>query len=66
MLFSLPVGKIFGIWEPREQILKRTPYGKFLQKISFLGVIVSKKKMFKVKSMPDAYVYVDAFAYQRP
>jgi hypothetical protein len=42
--FSLPVRKIFGISEPREQMLKRTPQGTFQQKISFLGDIVSKKK----------------------
>jgi hypothetical protein len=58
--FSLPVWKIFGISEPREQILKRTPHGTFLQKISFLGVVVSGKKMFEEKLTPDAY------AYERP
>jgi hypothetical protein len=42
--FSLPVRKIFRISELREQILKRTPKGIFLQKISFLGVIVSVGK----------------------
>jgi hypothetical protein len=41
--FSLPVRKIFGISEPHEQILKRPTQSKFLQKISFLGVIVSEK-----------------------
>jgi hypothetical protein len=54
--FSPPVWKIFGISEPREQILKRTPHGTFLQKISFLGVIVSEK-MFEEKLTPDVYVY---------
>jgi hypothetical protein len=47
--FSLPDQKIFRISEPREQILKRTPQGTFLQKISYLGVIVFEKKMFKEK-----------------
>jgi hypothetical protein len=42
--FSLPVWKLFGISEPREQIIKRTPQGTFLQKISFLGIIVCEKK----------------------
>jgi hypothetical protein len=51
--FSLPVRKIFGISEPREQILERTPQGTFLQKISFLGVIDSEKKMFKEKLTLD-------------
>jgi hypothetical protein len=55
LLFSLPVRKIFGILEPCEQILKRTPQGIFLQKISFLGVIVSEKKIFKEKLTLDAY-----------
>jgi hypothetical protein len=41
--FSLPVQKIFGISEPYEQILERTTQGIFLQKISFLGLIVSEK-----------------------
>jgi hypothetical protein len=46
---------LFGKYsEPREQILKRTPQGTFLQKISFLGIIVSEK-MFKEKLMLDAY-----------
>jgi hypothetical protein len=53
--FSIPVRKIFGISEAHEQILKMTSQGTFLQKISFLGVIVSEKKMFKEKLMPDAY-----------
>jgi hypothetical protein len=53
--FSLPVRKIFGISEPHEQILKRTHQGTFLQKISFLGVIVSEKKMYKEKLTPYAY-----------
>jgi hypothetical protein len=44
---------IFGITEPREQILKRPHQGTFLEKISFLGVIVSEK-MFKKKLMLDA------------
>jgi hypothetical protein len=35
--------KIFGISEPYEQILERTTQGIFLQKISFLGIIVSEK-----------------------
>jgi hypothetical protein len=38
----------------------RTPQGTFLQKISFLGVTVSEKKMFEEKLLPDAY------AYERP
>jgi hypothetical protein len=54
--FSLPVQKIFKIFEPLEQILKRTPQGTFLQKISFLGVMVSEK-MFKEKLTPDVYTY---------
>jgi hypothetical protein len=41
--FSLPVRKIFGISEPHEQILERATQGIFLQKISFLGIIVSEK-----------------------
>jgi hypothetical protein len=41
--FSLFVRKIFRISEPCEQILKRPNKGKFLQKISFLGIIVSEK-----------------------
>jgi hypothetical protein len=45
--FSLPVQKIFRILEPYEQILGRTIQGIFLQKISFLGIIVSEKKIFK-------------------
>jgi hypothetical protein len=60
-LFSLPVRKIFGISEPREQVLKRTPQGTFLQKKSFLGVIVSEK-IFKENLTPDAY----ADASKRP
>jgi hypothetical protein len=47
--FSLPVLKLFGISEPYEQILKRTTQRTFLPKISFLGVVVSEKKMFKEK-----------------
>jgi hypothetical protein len=35
-------------------MLKRTPQGTFLQKISFLGVVVSEK-MFEEKLTPDAY-----------
>jgi hypothetical protein len=50
--FSLPVRKIFGISEPYEQILKGPTQGIFLQKISFLGIIVSEK-MFKEKLTPD-------------
>jgi hypothetical protein len=46
-VFSLPVCKIFGISEPFEQILERTTQGIFLQKISFLGIIVSEKKILK-------------------
>jgi hypothetical protein len=45
--FSLPVLKIFRISEPCKQILKRPTQGTFLQKISFLGIIVSEKKIFK-------------------
>jgi hypothetical protein len=56
--FSLPVRKIL---EPHEQILKRTSQGTFLQKISFLGVMVSEK-MFKEKLKSDTYTY----AYGRP
>jgi hypothetical protein len=52
LLFSLPVWKIFRISEPCEQILKRIPQGTYLQNISFLGVIVSEKKMFKEKLTP--------------
>jgi hypothetical protein len=39
--FSLPVRKILGILEPCEQIFKRHTQGTFLQKIGFLGIIVS-------------------------
>jgi hypothetical protein len=46
-IFSLPVQKILGISEHHEQILKRKTQGIFLQKISFLDVIVSETKMFK-------------------
>jgi hypothetical protein len=52
--FPLPVRKIFGISEPYEQILNRTPQGTFLLKISFLGVIVSEKMMFKDKHIKCA------------
>jgi hypothetical protein len=45
--FSLPVQKIFGISEPFEQILRWPTQGTFLPKISFLGIIVSEKKIFK-------------------
>jgi hypothetical protein len=45
--FSLPVRIIFGILEPYEQILERTTKGIFLQIISFLGIIVSEKSIFK-------------------
>jgi hypothetical protein len=45
--FSLPVWKIFRISEPFEQILKRPTQGTFLPKISFLGITVSEKKIFK-------------------
>jgi hypothetical protein len=45
--FSLPVRKIFRISEACQQILKRPTQGTFLQKISFLGIIVSEKKIFK-------------------
>jgi hypothetical protein len=41
--FSLPVRKIFRILEPCEQMLKRPTQGTFVQKISFLGIIVSEK-----------------------
>jgi hypothetical protein len=50
--FSLPVRKIFGIWGPYEQILERTTQVIFLQKISFLGIIVSEKKIFKAYELP--------------
>jgi hypothetical protein len=43
--FSLPVRKIFGIAKPFEQIIKRPTQGTFLSKISFLGIIVSEKKI---------------------
>jgi hypothetical protein len=36
-----------GISEPYEQILERTTQGIFLPKISFLGIIVSEKKVSK-------------------
>jgi hypothetical protein len=45
--FSLPVRKIIGISEPFEQIIKRPTQGTFMPKISFLGIIVSEKKIFK-------------------
>jgi hypothetical protein len=45
--FSLPVRKIFRISQPYEQILERTTQGLFLQKISFLGIKVSEKKIFE-------------------
>jgi hypothetical protein len=48
--FSLPVWKLFGIPEPYEQILNRTTQGTFLQRISPLDVVVSKKKMFIKKN----------------
>ena len=53
--FSLPVRKIFGISEPFEQILKRPTQGIFLPKISFLGIIVSEKKIFKEMLTRNAY-----------
>jgi hypothetical protein len=37
--FSLPVGKIFGISERYERIIKSTTQGTFLPKISFLGIL---------------------------
>jgi hypothetical protein len=45
--FSLSVRKIFEVSEICEQILKKLTQGTFLQKISFLGIIVSEKKIFK-------------------
>jgi hypothetical protein len=39
--------KILEISEPCEQILKRQTQGTFLQKFSFLGIIVSEEKIFK-------------------
>jgi hypothetical protein len=45
--FSLPVRKIIGNSEPFEQIIKRPTQGTFMPKISFLGIIVSEKKIFK-------------------
>jgi hypothetical protein len=58
---KLPVLKIFGIPEPYEQILERTTQGTFLQKNSFLGIIVSQKKIFKellmLIHMPNTYTY---------
>jgi hypothetical protein len=53
--FSLPVQKIFGISEPSEQISKRPIQGTFLPKISFLGIIVSEKKIFKEMLTCNAY-----------
>jgi hypothetical protein len=45
--FSLPVPKIIRISEPFKQIIKRPTQGSFMPKISFLGIIVSEKKIFK-------------------
>jgi hypothetical protein len=45
--FSLPVQKIFRIPEPFKQNLNRPTQGTFLLKISFLGIIVSEKNIFK-------------------
>jgi hypothetical protein len=53
--FSLPVRKIFGISEPFEQMLKRTTQGTLMPKISFLGIIVSEKKIFKEMLMRNTY-----------
>jgi hypothetical protein len=53
LAFHFLFGKYSEISEPREQILKRTPQGIFLQKIRFLGFIVSEKKMFKEKLTPE-------------
>jgi hypothetical protein len=39
--FSLSVREIIGISKPSEQIFKGPTQGKFPQKISFLGIIVS-------------------------
>jgi hypothetical protein len=55
--FSLPVRKICGISKPFKQILKRPTQGTFLPNISFLGVIVSEKKIFKEMLTRNAYVY---------
>jgi hypothetical protein len=44
--FSLPVRKIIRILEPFEQIIKRPTQATFMPKISFLGIIVSEKKIF--------------------
>jgi hypothetical protein len=41
--FSLPVGKISGIQEPSQQNVKHPTQGTSLQKISFLGVVISEK-----------------------
>jgi hypothetical protein len=45
--FSLPVRKIIGISEPFKQIIKRPTQETFMPKISFLGIIVSEKKIFE-------------------
>jgi hypothetical protein len=55
--FSLSVRKIFGISEPCKQILKRPTQGKILQKISFLGSIVSEKNFLKELLMCKCNVY---------
>jgi hypothetical protein len=55
--FSLPVRKIFGISKPFEQILNWPTQGTFLPKISFLGIIVSEKKIFKEMLMCNVYAY---------
>jgi hypothetical protein len=55
--FSLPVRNIFRISEPYEHMLERTTQGIFLQKISFLGIIVSEKKMFKEMLMRMCNAY---------
>jgi hypothetical protein len=41
--FSLLVSKVFRILEQCDQILIRATQGTFLQKINFLGIIVSER-----------------------
>jgi hypothetical protein len=59
--FSIPVQIIYKISERHKQNSKRTTHGKFLQKISPLGVMVSEN-MFKEILSPDMYADV----YERP
>jgi hypothetical protein len=46
--------KIIGIPEPDKQNLKRPTQGTSLPKISFLGIVVSEKKILKENLTLDA------------